>query len=302
MLSITKKLAIAIIVFSSTQFYAHGTDYNNGVVKVEESAKCCAVAARSNDHEASQLVTADSASAGILQAEFFPLVTVIDMKKHLAGHMLEVDRSPCLLAQVCKSWHQFILDRPFVKRAKEDIATIPFLASSPLAQQYMLRWWKQRDMQILKAGIFRYQPEGSATIDVKLSTMYEANGDLALPAELAQVLLCVTWETETFVRPVSDNTRKILVLLLTLSELKRVAQQISMDASFIQNVDQADLSQNAVCALIRYDGDGLGFRYTILKYREMSGLSFRLIYTHKKSCGDRAGVRGWLRYLGCLIF
>ena len=224
-----------------------------------------------------------------------------DMQTYLAGHMCDAV-SPCRLAQLSKAWHQLVLGRAFWPKSKKTIRTIPFSPASPSE-----RWLEARDLQILNSGTFRYQPEGKAAIDVGLSGL-SSSGDLTLPGELADLPLCVTRSIESFIKPAGDNTRKTLVLLLTLSELKKYASQISSDATFLENVARADLSQNAVCALIRYGGDDLaewGFRYTPLKFREMNTLSFWQIYTHEKVCARGAlwwrECRLWGR-VGVLLF
>ena len=132
----------------------------------------------------------------------------------------------------------------------------------------------EQDERTLKNGIFRYQPGGSTAIDVQLSDMYmdTTNGELTLPETIPSGL-CITRMTEKFLNPVDPNTGKTILLLLTLSELKRIAEQISTNPSFLQNVSEADLSQKAVCMLSRHGGDDIttwGFNYTILRFGEMN--------------------------------
>lgn len=97
--------------------------------------------------------------------------------------------------------------------------------------------------------------------------------------------ICVTGNINTFTKPEGDNTRKALVLALPVSELMPIAQQISTDESFIQNVNRAGSSKTAVCALFRYGEDDIadrGFRYTILEYCEAAVLPLKELYVHEK--------------------
>src|SRR3990167_2495265 len=262
MIKFTTKLALAACVLSlySGQFVALASD--DEAQDMELSSQRLAL---------TNTVTPVGSDSALL-----PAIPGRDMQNYVAGYMCDVV-SPCRLAQLSKAWHQLVLGRAFGAKSKETIRTIPFSPASPSE-----RWLEARDLQILNSGTFRYQPEGEAAIDVGLSGL-SSSGDLTLPAELADLPLCVTRSIESFIKPAGDKTRKTLVLLLTLSELKKHASQISSDATFLENVARADLSQNAVCALIRYGGDDLaewGFRYTPLKFREMNALSFRQIYTH----------------------
>jgi len=293
MIKFTKKLAIAasLVTLSAGYFDALASD-GGGITPMELESPPVQRHALT-----SAVAPAEPTSEGVVQTAFFPLLTGRDMKGYLAQLMCE-ESSPFRLAQVCKAWYQFVMGRNVIVNKEQPISVDPFSQSSDLIQEIMNRWRAQKDLQILRNGTFRYQPQGEDAIDAPLAAMYidDANGELALPADVAPYL-CVTRNIKTFVKPDGDNTRKTLVLLLTLSELKGLAQQISPVASFLQNVSCADLSQNAVSALIRYGGDDLakwGFRYTILKYREMSELSIWQVYTHEKA---REAVAGW-RALG----
>jgi hypothetical protein len=294
MINFSKKLAIAasLLALCSGQFVAFASNNNNDEDVAESALKRLAIVQASDDESqpmefesshvhsfalVNTVASATAASIRIQHDEFLPPLPA-ELKVFIANLVL-AETSPLPCVQVCKAWHLFFLDRAFEVKAKEKIMAIPFFAHSSLA-----RWLDQRDLQILNAGTFRYQPAGAPAIDVKLSTMLDTND--VLPADLAQLPICVTRNIETFVRPVGNNTQKTLVLLLPLSELKLVAQQISTDASFIQNVASADLLQNAVCALIRYGGDNIakwGFRYTILSYGKITGLSIWQIFTHEKA-------------------
>lgn len=213
----------------------------------------------------------------------------LDLMIRIFRTAAEEGAHPRFIALTCKNWNMIMHGElkgtekgTCFARVEGVKLLIPYRGLNSFMKDCMHLFWQAR----LRNGIFRYQPEGAQADDVRLSTMYmdNANGELILPAAVSSDL-CVTRMTETFVRPVGDNTRKTLVLLLTLSELKLVAEQISTDPSFLQNVDLADLSQNAVCALIRCGGDDFatwGFRYTILKFCEMSNLPIWKIYTHEK--------------------
>lgn len=219
------------------------------------------------------------------KAGFFPELPINDLKLYLVPYLFKTNNA-LILARINKDWHKFILGAPVTCIEKLQWTPIPLNARSNLVQESVRRWWVEKDLQILNSGTFRCQQEGKSAIDVSLS-MITANGELVLPPAMAKLPFSVMRNTETFVRPVGNNTRKTLVLLLTMSELKSIAQQISTDVSFLQNVVQADISQNAVCALIRYGGDDMatwGFRYTIMMFGEMSSLSIWEIYTHKKRC------------------
>ena len=281
MFSSTKKIAIAaalMTAFTSGQFDAYGSGLINNNNNEDGSGQQVVVA------NAAAVAPAQSSSVVIMQPDLLPAITGRDMKNYMAGIMCDVV-SPYRLASLSKAWHQFVLGRTLQAKAKEQIMAITFLPNTPSS-----KWLEKRDLQILNSGTFRYQPEGQTAIDVDLSTMAETNGVLVLPAALADLPLCVMRDPMTFVNPVGDNLRKTLVLLLTLSDLKRVAREISMDASFLQNVAQADLSQNAVCALIRYGGDNIadwGFMHTIISYSEMSGLSIWQLCAHENARGLR---------------
>lgn len=276
MITFKKKIAIFIglSIFYSSQFTAIASNHK-----------------RERDNASDELAKSPAdipvvvTSAGTEQTEFLPLVRVPDMKKRLAGLMCEI-ASPSHLAQVCRSWHKFILDREFRLKAKDEWQAIPFLANTLFAQQCMMRFWSRRDAEIMNSGIFCYLrdgnnamrielPDGARTLDVKLSTMGETNGDLVLPDVLAQLPLCITRNVETFVNPVGDNRNKLLLLLLTLTELKDAARQISTDAPFLGYAALASLSDRAACLLLRegaYDLANNGFVYSIVKYSDKNGL------------------------------
>ncbi|MBP6986158.1 MAG: hypothetical protein KBB83_06175 [Alphaproteobacteria bacterium] len=193
-----------------------------------------------------------------------PAIPQKDIQNKLTVLMRD-ELNPLRLAQLSKAWHLFVLGRAFEK--KEKGIAIPFSPNSPAA-----RWLEQRDAEILDMAIFRLYPEGLNPIDIKLSTMNKTNGDLLLPTNLCWTPLCLTRNVETFVNPKDLHTSSNIFLLLTLNELKCVAQRLSTDALFLQTVSEADLSQKALCVLIRHGGDNLeekGFEYNILKFADM---------------------------------
>lgn len=281
MFKITKKLAIvaSTVTLSAGHFVAFASDDESQPMELESPTVHRLVLANTE-------APAESSFAGILHKEFFPGLPK-DLKTIIANRLL-AQKMTSDYALVCQSWCQFFLGSDNLAAVRENILPAIKFGSHISPEPYLRLRLREQDERTLKNGTFRYQPYGSAAVDVKLSTMLNTNGDLLLPGELAILPLCVTWNPETFTNPVGDNLKKTLVLLLTLSELKSAAPVISTDDSFIQNVAQADLTQNAVCALIRYGGDDIakwGFRCTILKYREMSGLSIWQIYTQEEASG-----------------
>lgn len=309
MFTITKKiiLAASVVALYSGQFNACATtNSNNDLVETEGSFK---TANESDDlgllpieieDEAGSLIShasqlglqqSDSAESKFFVHDQFLPGLPQEIKIYVASYTLlaedkQLSSSPFLLAQLCRSWCGFILDFVPNLNNKLDISNMTKSAlSNP--QSLLYKWLARKDMLKLKAGIFRFQPAGADAIEVPLAEMYlgDANGELALPVAVAPYL-CVTPSVETFVKPVAPITEKTLILLLTLSKLKGVAQQISTDAVFLKDVAQTDPSTGPVCALVRYGGHTIakwGFRFTILKFSEMNNLSLWQLITHKNA-------------------
>jgi hypothetical protein len=163
--------------------------------------------------------------------------------------------------------------------------------------------WRTHSVLEKLAGSLRYQPEGSAAIEVNLLTMHETNGDLVLPAELADLPLYVTRNISTFQSRADKEPGKILVALLQSSELKGVAQKLCENATFLKKVHNADVFRDAIVLMrnSKYPISTFGFRYTILEYREIRGLSLRQIYGHERADWPWADM-GTMNFKGLLEF
>ncbi len=310
MLNIFRKTVFAacLVALSSGQLYASVANNNNamgdesseeshvtepvvqniqepatdqGLLPMINEAALDNVTALQTQMDSMQSATADAAPAAIQHDEFLPGLPM-DLKISIANRFLAQKLSPHY-AWVCRSWCRFFLGSDNISEVKEKILpAIKF--GHPLDwEPYLRQRLVEQDQRTFENSIFQYIPKDSPVIEVKLSTMLDRNGDYVLPAEL-DPHLCVTRRIETFVSPAVENTGKFLVLLLRLGQMKECAQQISANASFLENVAQADLSQNAVCALMRcgeYDLEKRGFRYTILTYKQMTGLSLWKLYVRK---------------------
>lgn len=158
-----------------------------------------------------------------------------------------------------------------VPKEKDKISAIPFPENSRAA-----KWFEKRDLKTLNSGIFFCSPgcylPGQPVFKRELSTMADTNGDLVLPSEMAEIPLCVTRNVETFVNPTGKNARKVIILILTLNELKGVAQNISDNTDFIHYVKRANLLKDNAAFLIRNGRDNLsesGFSIKISNFQKI---------------------------------
>lgn len=210
---------------------------------------------------------------------FFPMLP-LDMKKYLAKYLRERN-NVLILARVNKDWHYFIWDTEFIQKEKSKWTTPPLSARHELVQQNVRRWCELRSMEILNNVLFRPEWTMKPSAGVKLWTMPDTNGEIISPSSPALHSQCFTRRTETFVRPAGENKAKTLILLLTPSELKNTAQNISKNALFLETVDKIDLSQNSVCVCIRHGKDNQeewGFVCTILNFRDAAYMPLWEIY------------------------